>query len=217
MMVLPEFIIIGAQKCGTSALWHTITDHPDVGKTKKEKRFFNKHFHKGLPHYSSMFIPGKINGDASPDYLISDEVPNRLCKTVPDVKLIVSFRNPTERAYSQYQHNKPKIGLATFEEELAIREEYIARGEYAKQMKRWLQFFPLEQFLFIKFEDFRLDNKRVFEEVGKFIGIDLKGYAAIERYKPYDPMKESTKKRLDKHFKPLNEDLYNMLNIDFQW
>lgn len=217
MNVLPDFIIIGAQKCGTSAMYHTITDHPQIAKTKKEKRFFSRHWDKGIDWYSKMMAPGKLNGDASPDYLLSSEAPSRISETVPNVKLIVSFRNPVDRAYSQYQHNKPKIGENTFEEELERNTEYLDRGRYAEQMKRWLKYFPLDRFLIINFEDFKKDNESTFKKIGHFIGVNLSGHVTKERHSKYKDMDPETRERLVVYYKPFNKELYNLISQDFEW
>lgn len=217
MITLPDFMIIGAQKCGTSAMWHTITDHPDVAKTKKEKKYFTRNWAKGINWYSEMMVPGKLNGDASPDYLLSREAPSRISGTVPDVKLIVSFRNPVHRAYSQYQHNKPKIGNNSFEEELDSKSEYLERGRYAEQMKRWLSRFTLNQFLIIEFDSFKENNEAAFKKIGEFIGVDLTGFKAKKRYGSYQKMNPQTKERLVEYYEPFNQQLYELIDQDFDW
>src|SRR5688572_12475258 len=106
--ILPDCLIIGAQKCGTSALWHTLLQHSHVGSSRpKEKRFFSQHYSKGLQFYSDMFTdPTKFHLDATPQYLRAPAVAARVKHTIPHAKLVVSFRDPVERAYSQYYHVK---------------------------------------------------------------------------------------------------------------
>ena len=229
MNILPDFLIIGAMKCGTSALFHTITDHPKVAKTKKEKRFFNLHFDKGLEHYSNMFVPEMINCDATPEYLACANVPERVYQTVPDVKLIVSFRNPVDRTYSQYNHHKPKLAAGgTFEQELAPSFDrsatyltqthgYILRSRYAEQMRRWLQFFPLDQFCIINFENFKDNNVKTIKRVEDFLELENTGSSPMPRFKEYPPMAEETRRRLEEYFAPLNEELYELIGEDYGW
>src|SRR5688572_6261293 len=112
--MLPNLIIIGAQKCGTSALHHYIHLHPEICMSaQKELNFFieSGNWSKGLAWYESNFGgkagKAKIYGEASPnytDYPGTREVPERMHGIVPDVKLIYMVRHPIERIISQYIH-----------------------------------------------------------------------------------------------------------------
>ena len=119
---LPDFIIVGAQKSGTSSLFHQLNNHPQLlGSYKKEVHFFDggldpadDNFQKGHLWYRSHFplvkdvrVEQKIF-EASPLYLFSPLAPERIYDLIPQVKLIVLLRNPRERAISHYFHNKKK-------------------------------------------------------------------------------------------------------------
>lgn len=118
MRLLPNFIIIGAAKSGTTSLFNYMIQHPDIiGSYVKEVHFFDSdNYKKGNLYYKSYF-PLKIQahlhqlvygrnlivGESSPFYLLHPHVPIRVSKLIPNIKLIVLLRNPIERAYSHYQ------------------------------------------------------------------------------------------------------------------
>jgi|SRR5579872_4411298 len=119
LRALPDFLIIGAQKGGTTSLYLYLNEHPNIGGAViKEVNFFDKNYHLHLPWYRTQFpIPLRkmytrnirkqnyLIGEASPSYLLYPHTPGRVAELLPDVKLIALLRNPVERAYSQYRHN----------------------------------------------------------------------------------------------------------------
>ncbi|MCL2932552.1 MAG: sulfotransferase domain-containing protein [Trichodesmium sp. MAG_R03] len=110
-MQKPNFIIIGAQKSGTTSLYKYLTKHPQIlSATKKEVHFFDLNFNKGMNWYYSHFPKTEIQnqtitGEASPYYIFHPHVPQRISQFLPDIKLIVLLRNPVDRAVSHYYHN----------------------------------------------------------------------------------------------------------------
>lgn len=145
MRVLPDFLIIGAKKCGTTALYSYLTQHPSIAPAfKKEIYFFNAFWKKGPGFYRAFFptkgerrrgtIDGQplLTGEATPDYLFHPVVPQRTRQLVPDARLIAILRNPIDRAYSFYNHNL-RAGLETLSFEDAIdQEEQRLAGEVEK-------------------------------------------------------------------------------------
>lgn len=134
---LPDFIIIGAQKGGTSALNYYLADqHPSVlPASRKEVHFYDRNFHRGLLWYRAHFpllvrlAGGRTTGEASPYYLAHPHVPAHIAKTQPGVKLIALLRNPKTRAVSHYQFSvrrgREELPL---KEALEREEERIADG-----------------------------------------------------------------------------------------
>ena len=116
---LPDFIIIGAQKSGTTSLYRFIVKHPAIAPaTKKEVHYFSiwykfgelwyrSHFPTNLSRYNFYKRTNQklLSGEASPVYLFYPVVPGRMKELLPDVKLIVILRNPVDRAYSHYHHS----------------------------------------------------------------------------------------------------------------
>jgi hypothetical protein len=128
---LPGFIVIGAQKAGTSSLNYYLRQHPQVVRSfAKEPHFFDRYHREGERGYRAMFPlrfrlpPGGIAGEGSPAYIVHPYVPGRIAAMLPDVKLIAVLRDPVARAVSQYFMNvnrgKETVG---FEEALRLEEE----------------------------------------------------------------------------------------------
>ncbi len=148
--LLPDFLIIGAQRCGTTSLYNYLGQNPAVGPLVLEKgaHYFSTNYDKSLGWYRSHFPMrwraaaehrrGRpfVTGEGSPYYVFHPLAPQRVAETVPEVKLLLMLRDPVERAYSQYRH---EVGrgfehLPTFEE--AIDAE---PGRLAGQRERILE------------------------------------------------------------------------------
>lgn len=135
---LPGFLLLGAQKCGTSFLFNRLSHHPDVEPAVvKEVDFFSKHFERGVGWYRSCFpAPARADGEpslsweASPNNLFYPHAARRAAEVVPSARLIALLRNPVDRAYSHY-HHQVRLGhetLPSFEEALEAEEERL-RGK----------------------------------------------------------------------------------------
>jgi hypothetical protein len=137
LRVLPDFLIIGALKAGTTSLYQYLHQHPHVNPAfKKEIKFYNCLYHRGYFWYRS-FFPLRfkmqsnetrfITGEASPNYLFHPKAPQRVAERLPDVKLIVLLRNPIDRAYSHYQMNvRSGWEELTFEEAIEKEPQRLA-------------------------------------------------------------------------------------------
>lgn len=140
---LPDFVIIGAQKCGTTFLHRILGWHPSVEPASaKELHYFDLNPGKGINWYRAHFplsSPGRkrefITGEASPYYLFHPHAAARMVRTIPNVRLILLLRDPVDRAYSHYQHRVRK-GIETlgFEEALEAEERRLD-GELEKMME----------------------------------------------------------------------------------
>jgi hypothetical protein len=118
LRALPDFVIIGTQKGGTSSLYQYLRAHPDVLSTvKKEVHYFSRYVGAGEEWYRSNFpllvelsalqaVRGRrpLVGESSPSYLFHPLVGERMRDLLPDVRLIVLLRDPVERAFSHYRH-----------------------------------------------------------------------------------------------------------------
>ncbi len=134
--VMPNFIIIGAQKCGTTSLFDYMRRHPQIARAfEKEVRFFDLNYAKGQNWYRAHFPTVQrmylekyimrrniITGEATPDYLWDPRSPQRMYETLPDTKLVVLLRNPVDRAYSHY-HHEVRLGRENLSFEAAINRE----------------------------------------------------------------------------------------------
>lgn len=135
---MPDFLIIGAQRCGTTSLYRYLTQHPQIlPASDKEVHFFDFNFDKGLDWYEAQFpskTPGTVQrtGEASPYYLVHPRVPQRVRQHYPEVKLIVLLRDPVERAISHY-HHEVRLGVEplSLPDAIAAESERL-EGEYHK-------------------------------------------------------------------------------------
>jgi len=152
LRMLPDFIIVGAQKCGTGSLYHYLKKHPNISPSViKEIQFFSNNFHKGILWYKSFFPSlirkyyykyilnrNIISGEATPFYIIHPRAIKMIAATIPNVKLILLLRNPVDRAYSHYHHSVRR-GCETLNFEDAIeKEKERINEEYDKMLKNEL-------------------------------------------------------------------------------
>ena len=206
---LPDVVILGAMKSGTTSLHNYLVQHPGVVEPlRKEVHFFDVNFERGESWYRAHFgregQPG-LNLDSSPYYLFHPAVPQRLHALLPEAKLIVLLRDPVRRAYSHYWHERDK-GRETlsFEDAIAAEAErlgnseqrladgtlersrehqhfsYLARGRYAEQLDRWFAVFPREQFLILRFEDLARDPLGVLNVTLDFLGLPRADDVSLE-------------------------------------
>lgn len=146
--LLPDFLIIGSTKCGTTSLHGWLADHPLVADTKKEIHFFNMNYYRGADWYRCHFPHQRerdqfarehgrpfLTGEGTASYLAHCRTPQRAAELVPDARLIVCMRNPVDRAYSQYHYFRRRGSepLQSFEEAIASEEERL-RGEEAREL-----------------------------------------------------------------------------------
>lgn len=135
---LPDFVIIGAQRCGTTSLYNYVADHPGVASAfMKETHFFDLHFSKGLGWYRAHFPlashrPRQIIGEATPYYLYYPHAARRVRAAMPGAKLIVLLRNPIDRAYSHYNHEVSMGAESLSFEDALAREESVLPAETAR-------------------------------------------------------------------------------------
>jgi hypothetical protein len=236
---LPDFLIIGAQKCGTTSLYRLLVGHPYVEPAAtKELHFFDNQFDKGVEWYRRCFPrpiwkDGRrtVTGEATPAYLSHPEVPEKVAQVVPGAQLIVLLRNPVDRSYSQY-HQRVRKGRESsgFEEAMAAtrtrppdRQEglggLLSRSLYVDQLVRWHRFFERDRTLVLKSEDFFARPWETLEHVLGFLGLpewEPEGWETHNegRYGDMDPL---TRQRLEEFFEPHNRRLYDYLGVDFGW
>lgn len=186
-MIKPNFLIIGAQKAGTTSVYHVLSDHPHVYMSSvKETRFFldEKQYKKGLDKYFTYFKKAGNDklaiGEASPGYICGGEkTVQRIKSLLPDAKLILTLRNPVERAYSQYWDNRRKLSeFDTFDtainKALNSRSErrYIRRGEYMRDVRLYLKYFDREQLLILLFDDLVNNPDLFYKKIFTFLNLE---------------------------------------------
>jgi hypothetical protein len=137
--MLPDFVIIGGQRCGTTSLYNYLLEHPCVaGSFAKEVHYFDDNYSKGDTWYRAHFVTNLeaekireakgyfMTGEATPYYLFHPLVPERFVELLPKCKPIVLLRNPVDRAYSHYnmEVRKEREPLS-FEKALASEEKRL--------------------------------------------------------------------------------------------
>ncbi len=186
--MLPNFLIVGAMKAGTSSFADLLNQHPDVYIPHKELHFFSSRFENGDPpreDYERLF-PDWTNerwiGEKTPTYSYQVQTPARIASWLPDVKLVWLFREPVARSYSHYQffHTLGKE-WRSFKQALAREKQgktrdftmrYVDRSIYVTQVERYLNYFPKEQMLFLLFEEFITQHQKTLQKTAAFFDID---------------------------------------------
>ena len=227
---LPDFVVIGGKKCGTSSLYSLLSQHPHVEPAaSKELHYFDLLFKEESVEWYRRCFPAPrwedgrrtITGEATP-YMPVRHAPERMAAIVPDARLIALLRNPVDRAYSDYQQVVRKGREArTFEEAVGDEtSEYLSRSVYVDHLLRWSELFDKEQMLVLKSEDFFERPAEVLKLLLDFL--DLPDWAPDEaetRNKGTytENMDPETRRRLEEFFAPHNRRLYEYLGVDFGW
>lgn len=182
---LPDFVIVGAQKSGTSSLRLWLNDHPEVW-CANEPHYFCHNLHRGVDWYRSRFAtekPARLLGDKTPDYMHRKAAIDEMSELLPDAKLIAILRDPVTRAYSHYWHNR-RDGTETLsfadalsaEQERLARDErrfgYVSRGRYEQQLRYISTRYRREALLVLLFEELEAHPRASFELVCQFLQID---------------------------------------------
>lgn len=183
-MTLPNFLGIGAMRSGTSWLYEQLRAHKDVYMSaQKQLNFFIAFYDYGIEWYCKYFpsekeaIKYKVIGEITPTYMAHPDVASRIHHYIPDCRFIVMLRNPTDRAYSEYTKTLRNWNFqGTFDDLVERHEDILARGYYAKQLERYFQFFPRNQFLILIFENTMSNPRAALEKLARFFEIDPSGF-----------------------------------------
>lgn len=180
-LTLPNLIVIGAQKCGTSGLHYYMSLHPEVSMSvPKELNFFiaERNWPRGLEWYSRHFDPtARCRGEASPNYTAYPQhlgVPERIAEAVPDVRLVYIVRDPIERITAHYVHNYAKRREKGSLQQTLLHDNtsYVTRSKYFMQLQRFLAHFDDEQILVLDQHDLRHDRMPTLRRLFEFAGVD---------------------------------------------
>lgn len=240
--LLPSFVIIGAQKGGTSSLYHYLSSHPDTAPAfTKEVHFFNRWHRRGIDWYRAFFplaSEAEIAGEASPNYLAHPASARRLADALPDAKVIALLRNPVERAYSQYWMQRRRGHEARlFEDAIddaAIdrlnhdgnlradwnRSAYRSRGLYAEHLEPWLEAVAPDNLLILRSEDFFADPADILARAQRFVGMrpwQPEHFDVKQDGGDYEPIDPDTRARLAEWYEPHNRRLYDLIGRDMGW
>ncbi|MEO0456089.1 MAG: sulfotransferase [Cyanobacteria bacterium P01_A01_bin.114] len=220
---LPDFMIVGAMKAGTSTIHQMLNQHPDVFIPDAEIHFFDiddifehsdfflfrdgqwitpdieKDSARFWDWYASFFAKaqaGQLMGEDSTVYLASEKAIKRIARQQKEIKLIVLLRQPTLRAYSQYLHLlRTGRATGTFEAMIETRPHVLLkRSLYSEQIKVLFQHLPAEQIKIVIFEEFLIDKDKTLKDLCDFLGL------AYQRLPPGTASIHANKTKTPKYF-----------------
>jgi hypothetical protein len=195
----PDFFIVGAAKCGTTALYEYLNQHPDIFMSaEKEPAYFCTDLNplrRSEEEYLQLFAPAtteKRIGEASSSYLYSKEAATEIKKFCPEARIIIMLRNPVDMLHARHAQlcyhcmediedfsealaaeQDRKEGRRTARPEHSIRHLfYRETAKYTEQIQRYVDLFPADRIKIIIFDDFKSETARVYREVCEFMGVD---------------------------------------------
>lgn len=199
---VPTFFVAGAAKAGTTSVDYYLGQHPDIymHPYKDIACYFCAQY--GMPvtlrEFLGFLFPQKsgykLAGDACSDYLAEPDSAKEIAQVFPDAKIIIILRNPADRAFSLYQWmvREGYEYLPTFEEALAAEADRISRkckgsdlispskqaylyrhsGYYSDQIRRYLDHFPAQNLLVMKYDDLKANPENFVKRIYEFLGVD---------------------------------------------
>lgn len=190
-MKMPDFIIIGAQKSGTTTLFSLLKKHENIYiPPQKEVQFFSDDslYERGIDWYYQENFSGlkldELAGDISPQYMLYKKVPHRIKKHIPDVKLIAILRHPIKRAFSQYQmsvrrgiEGRPFIDAfresakKSFVDDVTGSTAYYQYSNYSEILSEYISLFGSENILILFQEDLDRDPVGTLKKIHGFLGV----------------------------------------------
>ncbi|WP_370618056.1 sulfotransferase family protein [Mumia sp. Pv 4-285] len=245
----PQFLVVGAQRCGTTSLYKTLVQHPDVMPAGLHKgiHYFDTAYGKGWSWYRGHFPTTyaarrkerrtgtpPITGEASPYYMFHPLAPARIAQDLPEARVIVMLRDPVERAYSAYTHERARgFEPETFEKALALESQrlagvelaferdplhhslahqhnaYVARGQYVDQLEALEKALGRDRMLVVDSDDLFADFAPQFREVTEFLGLNawLPESFQQRNARPRRGLEGELRERLEAHFEPYDRRL----------
>jgi hypothetical protein len=205
---LPNFFLIGCQKAATTWLYRCFKEHPEIYVPRNDEiHFFDIHYFRGLAWYEQFYKDyngEKMIGDTTSSYIRDPLVPKRIADYKLDAKLLVSLRNPIERAFSHYWHEKKKrkIAFAFNEvfENYDLFQNWIIPGFYRQHLENYYKYFSKEQILVVIFEDIARNARGFLQQVFGFLDVDANFAPTVLEVKINEAWYQRTTGEKVKHF-----------------
>jgi hypothetical protein len=181
-MSLPNFLVIGARRAGTSLLHHKIlAAHPDVyvPMQRKETHYFDLHYERGVEWYQSYFPSDEAArrfraiGEVTPDYLASEQAPGRIHQLLPECRLIAILRNPVEQAWSDYRYRRRSRNEGRDFRSFLDDPAALGSGLYHHHLARYLALFRRDALLVLIYEELVQDPRRELGRLTAFLNVPL--------------------------------------------
>jgi hypothetical protein len=256
--MLPAFLIVGAQRCGTTSMYRTLSQHPAIVKAVLHKgvHYFDLNYGHSLGWYRAHFPlssragrsqPGSetdLAFESSPYYMFHPLAASRIAADLPAVKLLVLVRDPVERAYSAWAHERAR-GFETEPFERALELEagrlagqaermaaepgylsfshqhhaYAARGQYVEQLERLEGLVGRDRLHVVDSGDFFVKPEPAYDGVLDFLGLGHGDYPEFERHnaRPRSALSDHLRDALADHFAPYDERLTAWLGWTPSW
>lgn len=176
----PDFIFAGGSRCGSTWLQQALADHPEIAMPADlPVNYFDLRYHRGPEWYSEQ-LPTRgesvLVGESSPGYMKHPFAPRRIGSDLPDVKILFTVRNPVDRAFSEWWHER-SFGNITWEFDVALEHHpafdmLLRPGFYDQFLGRFEEYVDTDQILVSVFDDFKRDNRGFVRDVYAFLGVD---------------------------------------------
>lgn len=177
-MSLPNFLGLGAPRCGTTLLDRMLRTNSQffMPNQRKEVGFFDHHFDRGVVWYERFFAGYEASdadycGEITPGYLQAPEAPERIRSILPHARFIVLLRDPVDRMVSRYRYGAARKGEHTSFNEIAGRRAPFEAGLYGAALSRYFEVFPRSQFLIVFYEEFQRDAHVLKDRVATFFSV----------------------------------------------
>jgi hypothetical protein len=249
--MVPSYLVVGTKRGGSTSIAEWISRHPEVApcRSKKGTHYFDVNYGRGWAWYLSCFPAASsrhhTTGEASPYYMFHPLAPERIARSLPGVRLVVSLREPIARAWSHHQYETQQgfedksfdQAIDLEEERLAGEEErlrrdpsyesfahrhhaYVRRGQYAEQLERLYEHFDPDQVLVLRSESMFTDPHGELDRVWAHLGLSPVTLDGLDRLKathrPLD-ISPSLARALEDHYRPWNERLAQLPGVGFTW
>lgn len=178
-MVKPTFLGIGAQKCASTWMHKILDDHPEIFVSDpKELDFFSYRYDRGYTWYEHHFSKAgtaRAIGEVSPSYFCDPSAPDRVAEYDPAIKIVLTLRDPVERAFSNHLHEIRKGHFTgqdlRFEAGLASNPMYLFQSRYGTHLANWLRVFPKDRLLLLVQEEILADPVAEARRLHSFLGV----------------------------------------------
>lgn len=217
----PDFLVVGGAKCGSTAIRENLRMHNRIEIPYEETHFFDRNYAFGLDWYRSLF-KGSICGEHTALYLYDPVALARIKRWIPDVKIIVSVRNPVDRMISEYKmllcRNPEKRGI-TLDEAVKKYPRLLDRGKYVIWFEYLLMHFPREQIHIVSQEQMSEDTKTVIQGILKFIGVkpSRTSYSRYLESQLDFEIDDAARAKWEEYFRPFNERFKDLVDRKFNW
>ncbi len=172
---LPDFIAVGPPRTATTWLHEVLQGHVCLPADRKETDFFTRFYDRGIDWYGDHFrqCDGQVPvGEVSPMYFASPQARERIAQHLPDCKIVCSFRDPVERAYSNYRMLRRIVATKVdFERAATTRGDLLESNRYGTHLEKWFETFGRDRVQVLIYDDLESSPQAFLDSVCNFIGV----------------------------------------------